>query len=172
MYVYFFSASKPIVETLLNPINTYLKKIARFKLEMPALLVYKKEEVELILLASKYRTVCNRSYSYSGDPARRNDINTMEKHFPWLRSRLLDNAGIVQPITTPVHPPTSSPIHYCLIVLQFSVMYYYVLVTALLSRPQMETKIIINKPNCSLIKWHNRYISNLEKHAASFQVKF
>jgi hypothetical protein len=141
---------------------------------MPALLVYKKE-VKLILLASKYRTVCNRSDSYSGDLAGRHDINTMEKHFPWwLRSRLLrvDNAGIVQPITTPVHPPTSSPIHYCLIVLQFSVMYYYVLVTALLSRPQMETKIIINKPNCSIIKWHNRYISNLEKHAASFHVKF
>jgi len=45
------------------------------------LLLEKEKKVELIFLASQYRTVGNKSDSYSGDTARRPTIMTMEKFF-------------------------------------------------------------------------------------------
>jgi hypothetical protein len=80
------------------------------------LLLEKEKKVELILLATQYHTVGNRSDSYSGDLARRPTIMTMEKFFRDFEAAQL-NAGIAEPITTRVYPLTSSPIHYFLIVL-------------------------------------------------------
>jgi hypothetical protein len=47
-------------------------------------------------------------------------------------------------------------------------MYHSVLATALLNRPQMEKK----ESNRSIIKWHNRDLSNEEEHTAPYHVKF